>query len=149
MAWAESYPYCDAVLPVRAYRIRQMAGTGLEPISPLWGIPTDELGHTMVSSGVKAILTCINTRKMDACFAGRAFDESFLSARPHGVDPCGENGEFHYFVYAGPMFTSEIAVIPGAIIVRDDFAYADLIGAACSDSARVASCQAFEQLPND
>jgi uncharacterized protein (TIGR00290 family) len=114
---------------VRAYRIKQMAGTGLEPLFPIWGIPTEALAREMIASGLKAILTCINTHKLDASFAGRHFDMECLSGLPDGADPCGENGEFHSFVYAGPMFESEIAVVPGETVVRDQFAFADLIPA--------------------
>jgi uncharacterized protein (TIGR00290 family) len=115
---------------VRAYRVKQMAGTGLEPLFPVWGRPTDRLGHEMVASGLKAILTCIDTRKLNAGFAGRRFDSNFLAGLPSGIDPCGENGEFHSFVYAGPMFNYKIDVIPGEIVVRDQFVFADLIPAA-------------------
>jgi uncharacterized protein (TIGR00290 family) len=114
---------------VRAYRIKQMAGTGLEPLFPIWGIPTNGLAREMIASGLKAILTCIDTRKLDAAFAGRRFDMEFLSGLPDGADPCGENGEFHSFVYAGPMFESEIAVVPGETVIREHFAFADLIPA--------------------
>jgi uncharacterized protein (TIGR00290 family) len=114
---------------VRAYRIKQMTGTGLEPLFPIWGIPTDGLAREMIASGLKAILTCIDTRKLDASFAGRRFDMEFLSGLPDGADPCGENGEFHSFVYAGPMFESEIAVVPGEIVIREHFAFADLVPA--------------------
>ena len=114
---------------VRAYRISQMTGTGLEPLFPVWGIPTTELAHEMVASGLKAILTCVDTRKLDAAFAGAQFDEQFLSTLPEGVDPCGERGEFHSFVHAGPMFEQEISVLPGESTIRDHFAFADLIPA--------------------
>ena len=114
---------------VRAYRIRQMARSGLEPLFPIWGMPTHNLAHEMLASGLKAILTCIDTRKLDARFAGHAFDESLLSALPPGIDPCGENGEFHSFVCAGPMFGSEITVVPGENVERDHFMYADLLAA--------------------
>jgi uncharacterized protein (TIGR00290 family) len=114
---------------VRAYRINQMAGTGLEPLFPIWGMPTEALAREMIASGLKAILTCIDTRKLDASFAGRHFDMECLSSLPDGADPCGENGEFHSFVYAGPMFESKIAVVPGETVVRDQFAFADLIPA--------------------
>jgi uncharacterized protein (TIGR00290 family) len=114
---------------VRAYRIKQMAGTGLEPLFPIWGMPTEALAREMIASGLKAILTCIDTRKLDASFAGRHFDMECLSGLPDGADPCGENGEFHSFVYAGPMFESEIAVVPGETVIRDQFAFADLIPA--------------------
>ena len=114
---------------VRAYRINQLAGTGLEPLFPLWSLPTEALAHTMVSSGLKATLTCIDTQKLDASFAGSAFDARFLSSRPRGVDACGENGEFHSFVSAGPMFNSEISVVAGERIFQDRFVFADLIPA--------------------
>jgi uncharacterized protein (TIGR00290 family) len=112
---------------VRAYRIRQLSGTGLEPIFPLWGRPTDRLAHEMVRNGLDAILTSVDTRKLDAKFAGRCFDEDFLSDLPAGIDPCGENGEFHSFVCAGPMFTSEIKVAAGKTVLCDQFAFIDLI----------------------
>jgi uncharacterized protein (TIGR00290 family) len=112
---------------VRSYRIKQMTGTGLEPLFPIWGIPTDGLAREMIASGLKAILTCIDTRKLDATFAGRRFDMEFLSGLPDEADPCGENGEFHSFVYAGPMFESEIAVVPGETVIREHFAFADLL----------------------
>jgi uncharacterized protein (TIGR00290 family) len=115
---------------VRAYRVKQMAGTGLEPLFPVWGEPTDRLAHEMVASGVKAILTCVDTSKLEADFAGRRFDADLLAELPTGIDPCGENGEFHSFVYAGPMFNSAIDVIAGETVVRDKFAFADLIPAA-------------------
>jgi len=117
---------------VRAYRIKQMAGTGLEPLFPIWGRPTEALAREMVACGLKAILTCVDTRKLDAGFAGCRFDMEFLSSLPHGADPCGENGEFHSFVYAGPMFEAEVAVVPGETVIRDQFAFADLIPASLS-----------------
>jgi uncharacterized protein (TIGR00290 family) len=119
---------------VRAYRIRQMSGTGLELLFPLWGRPTDILAHQMVSAGLKAVLTCVDTRKLNGAFAGRNFDEQFLSTLPHGIDPCGENGEFHSFVYAGPMFSCEISFTLGENVVRDHFAFADLIPARGSEA---------------
>ena len=114
---------------VRAYRVKQMAGTGLEPLFPVWGEPTDRLAHEMVASGLKAILTCVDTSKLEADFAGRRFDADLLAELPTGIDPCGENGEFHSFVYAGPMFNPAIDVIAGETVVRDKFAFADLIPA--------------------
>ena len=86
---------------VRAYREKQMKGTGLEPIFPVWGLPTRELAREMIAAGVKAKLTCIDTTKLDRRFAGREFDNELLSDLPAEVDPCGEQGEFHSFVYAG------------------------------------------------
>jgi uncharacterized protein (TIGR00290 family) len=112
---------------VRAYREKQLKGTGLEPIFPLWGLPTHELAREMIASGVRAKLTCIDTTKLDRRFAGREFDEALLSDLPSQVDPCGERGEFHSFVYAGPMLNAELPVVVGEHIVRDQFVFADVI----------------------
>lgn len=112
---------------VRSYRERQMKDTGLRPIFPLWGLPTRDLARDMIASGMRSKLTCIDTRKLDALFAGREFDRDFLTALPDGVDPCGERGEFHSFVYAGPMLDSKIAVSVGQTVTNDPFVFADLI----------------------
>jgi uncharacterized protein (TIGR00290 family) len=112
---------------VREYRERQMKGTGLRPIFPVWGMPTRALAEEMIASGTRAKLTCIDTGKLDRCFAGREFDEALLSALPAGVDPCGERGEFHSFVYAGPMLNGVVPVSVGETVVRDQFVFADLI----------------------
>ncbi len=111
---------------VRTYREKQMRNTGLLPIFPLWGRPTRDLAKQMIASGMRAKLTCVDTLKLDASFAGREFDENLLSALPHGVDPCGEKGEFHSFVYAGPMLSVDIPVSVGKSVVRDQFVFADL-----------------------
>lgn len=111
---------------VRAYREKQLRGTGLEPIFPLWGDSTHELARTMIRSGVRAKLTCVDTKQLDAEFAGREFDEDLLAALPADIDPCGEKGEFHSFVYAGPMFEHEIPVVVGEHVVREQFVFADL-----------------------
>src|SRR6516164_9805585 len=84
---------------IRAYREKQLAGTGLEAVFPLWNFPTADLAQEMIASGLRAKLTCIDTRKLDPGFAGRDFDTALLQDLPPGVDPCGENGEFHTFVY--------------------------------------------------
>ncbi|MBW2237234.1 MAG: adenine nucleotide alpha hydrolase, partial [Deltaproteobacteria bacterium] len=89
---------------IRAYREHQLDGTGLEPLFPIWGIPTDELARTMVAAGLRAQITCVDPRQLDRSFAGRVFDAQFLADLPAGVDPCGENGEFHSFATDGPMF---------------------------------------------
>jgi uncharacterized protein (TIGR00290 family) len=111
---------------VRAYREKQMRNTGLQPIFPLWGQPTRDLAKQMIASGMRAKLTCVDTKRLDASFAGREFDESLLAALPDGVDPCGENGEFHSFVYAGPMLSAKIPVSVGESVVRDQFVFSDL-----------------------
>ena len=113
---------------IREYREKQMRGTGLEPLFPLWQIPTDELARGMMQSGLRARLTCVDLKKLPREFAGRDWDAALLADLPAGTDPCGENGEFHTFCYAGPMFDRAINVMPGEIVVRDGFAFADLIG---------------------
>jgi uncharacterized protein (TIGR00290 family) len=113
---------------VREYRERQLRGSGLTPIFPVWGIPTHELARTMISSGLKAKLTCVDTQALAPEFAGRDFDEQLLADLPVQVDPCGENGEFHSFVYAGPMFRREIRVSVGEKVTRERFVFADVIG---------------------
>jgi uncharacterized protein (TIGR00290 family) len=112
---------------VRAYREKQMTGTGLQPIFPVWGRPTRALAEEMIAGGLLAKLTCVDTTKLDQSFAGREFDQSLLSALPAGVDPCGERGEFHSFVYAGPMLNATLPISVGVTVIRDQFAFADLI----------------------
>jgi uncharacterized protein (TIGR00290 family) len=111
---------------VREYRVKQMKGTGLEPIFPVWGMPTQVLAREMIASGVRARLTCVDTEKLDRSFVGREFDDALLTDLPDEVDPCGERGEFHSFVYAGPMFEAVIPVSVGERIVQDQFVFADL-----------------------
>jgi diphthamide synthase (EF-2-diphthine--ammonia ligase) len=102
-------------------------GTGLEPLFPLWQLPTRALAKAMVSSGLRARITCVDAKALSHAFAGREFDASFLSDLPSGVDPCGENGEFHSFAYDGPMFLSPVPVRLGEIVERDGFVFADLL----------------------
>ncbi len=112
---------------VRAYREKQLAGTGLEPVFPCWDIPTRELAREMIAAGVRAKLTCVDSRKLPESFAGREFNEALLRELPEGVDPCGENGEFHTFCHASPVFREAIAVQLGEVVVRDGFCFADLM----------------------
>ena len=114
---------------VRAYRERQMAGTGLSPIFPLWGLDTAALARQMIAQGLRARLTTVDPRQLPAGFAGREFDGALLEALPPGVDPCGERGEFHSFCYDGPMFAHPVGVTPGEIVERDGFVFADLLPA--------------------
>jgi uncharacterized protein (TIGR00290 family) len=118
---------------IRAYRIANLAPTGLEPIFPVWtadlGITTAELARQMIASGLRAHLTCIDPRALDASFAGRIFDADLLAALPPQVDPCGERGEFHTFVFAGPIFSRTISVLPAETVARDNFIYAELLPA--------------------
>jgi uncharacterized protein (TIGR00290 family) len=112
---------------IRAYRERQLEGSGLTPIFPVWGIPTNELARTMIASGMKAKLTCVDSQSLSPEFVGREFDEQLLFDLPPQIDPCGENGEFHSFVYAAPIFERDIGVAVGEIVTRDRFVFADLI----------------------
>jgi uncharacterized protein (TIGR00290 family) len=115
---------------IRRYREEKMAEhTDLAPYFPIWQIPTDQLAHDMVTSGLKATITCVDPRKLDASFAGRAFDETFLADLPAGVDPCGENGEFHTFAWDGPMFRHPVHVQVGEVVEREGFVFADLLPA--------------------
>jgi uncharacterized protein (TIGR00290 family) len=111
---------------IRAYRERQLSGTGLEPLFPLWELPTERLAQDMIRAGLKAKLTCVDPSKLDRSFAGRDFDQALLDDLPDGVDPCGENGEFHTFVYDAPVFDRPIDVQVGEIIERDGFVFADV-----------------------
>jgi uncharacterized protein (TIGR00290 family) len=110
---------------IRAYRERQLQPTGLEPLFPLWQWPTAALAEEMLANGLRAKLTCIDDGRLPQAFAGREFDASLLSELPAAVDPCGEYGEFHTCVYAGPIFDSPIALEAGEIVTRDGFTYAD------------------------
>jgi len=111
---------------IRAYREKQLAGTGLEPLFPVWQIPTADLARTMIASGLRAKITCVDPKILPREFAGRDFDSQFLADLPPGIDPCGENGEFHSFVYDGPGFGQPIEVSVGEIVERDGFIFADL-----------------------
>jgi uncharacterized protein (TIGR00290 family) len=116
---------------VRRYREDRLAGTGLTPLFPLWKTkPTRDLALDMIEGGLKAHLTCVDPRRLDASFAGRMFDEALLADLPPEVDPCGENGEFHSFACAGPMFRHPIDVRVGEILHRDGFVFADVLSEA-------------------
>jgi diphthamide synthase (EF-2-diphthine--ammonia ligase) len=104
-----------------------LAGTGLTPIFPLWQKPTRDLAEEMVAGGLRAHLTCVDRRVMPASFAGRLFDASLLHDLPPGIDPCGERGEFHTCVIAGPMFIAPIDVVTGVTVDQGDFVFVDLI----------------------
>ena len=122
----DAIAFGDLFLPdVRAYRENQLKNTGLEPLFPLWQIPTDELASEMIAGGLRARLSCVDTKQLPAEFAGREFDSSLLSDLPREVDPCGERGEFHTCVYAGPIFTATLPIATGEIVDRDGFVFAD------------------------
>ena len=112
---------------VRQYREERLTGTGLTPLFPLWKAkPTSELAREMIAGGIRAYLTCVDPRQLDATFAGRDFDESLLADLPAHVDPCGEKGEFHSFVWDGPMFTRPLRIERGEVVERDGFLFADI-----------------------
>jgi uncharacterized protein (TIGR00290 family) len=115
---------------IREYRERKLAGSGLEPLFPLWEIPTRELAYEMMRGGLRARITCVDKKQLDASFAGREFDRALLADLPQHIDPCGENGEFHTFAYAGPMFARAIPVAAGELRDADGFVFADLLPAA-------------------
>ena len=112
---------------VREYRERKLAGSGLEPLFPLWEIPTRGLAQEMIRGGLRARVTCVDKKQLDASFAGREFDLALLADLPPHADPCGENGEFHTFAYAGPMFQHPIPVAAGELRDADGFVFADLL----------------------
>lgn len=112
---------------IRDYRERQLLNTGLEPLFPVWQIPTAQLARDMITAGVKAKITCVDPAQVDRAFAGRDFDQALVDSLPSGVDPCGENGEFHTFVYDAPVFSSPIAIRMGEIVERDGFVFADVL----------------------
>lgn len=114
---------------IRAYREKNLAACGMTPVFPLWLQDTRRLADEMIAGGLSAFLTCIDPRKLDRSFAGRRFDPQFLRDLPGSVDPCGENGEFHTFASAGPMFSRQIRVSAGEIVERDGFVFADLLPA--------------------
>jgi len=117
---------------IRDYRMRRLRDTGLEPLFPVWEIPTPQLAREMIAAGLKAKITCVDPSKLDRGFAGRDFDEAFLDALPAGADPCGENGEFHSFVYDAPVFSRPIPVRSGELVERDGFVFADLMAEAAA-----------------
>lgn len=113
---------------IRRYREEKMAEfTDLSPYFPIWESPTDKLAREMIASGLKATITCVDPRKLDRSFAGRLFDNQFLADLPAGVDPCGENGEFHSFAWDGPMFRRPVPIRSGEVVERDGFVFADLL----------------------
>jgi uncharacterized protein (TIGR00290 family) len=122
----DAVAFGDLFLPdVRAYRENQLKDTGLEPLFPLWQIPTNVLARQMIDGGLRARLTCVDTKQLPAEFAGREFDDALLRDLPDGADPCGERGEFHTCVYAGPMFSAPLALEAGEVVDREGFVFAD------------------------
>ena len=112
---------------LRAYREDKLAKVGMNALFPLWKVDTRELASRFVHDGFRAITVCLDPAKLPASFAGRELDAAFFSQLPPSVDPCGENGEFHTFVFAGPIFRSPISVKRGQVVVRDSFVFCDLL----------------------
>jgi len=129
-AGIEAVAFGDLFLEdVRRYREDRLRGSGITPLFPIWGTPTDVLARDMVAAGLRARLTCVDPRKLPAAFAGRDFDAVMLDdlARLHPeIDPCGERGEFHSFAYDGPMFARSVPIRAGEVVERDGFVFADL-----------------------
>jgi uncharacterized protein (TIGR00290 family) len=124
---------------VRRDREEKLSGTGVERLFPLWGEDTGRLARTMVQSGVRAYITCVNPEMLDSSLAGRSFDERLLDELPDAVDPCGEHGEFHTFVHAGPMFAEPLPVRSGRIVERDGFVFADVVSSEQDESPPASS----------
>ena len=126
-AGVEAIAFGDLFLEdVRQYRVEKLRGTGLEPVFPVWGLDTRRLAEEMIAAGLGARIVCVDPGKLPREFAGREFDADFLRDLPAGVDPCGENGEFHSAVYAGPMFREAIPIETGEVVERDGFVFADV-----------------------
>jgi diphthamide synthase (EF-2-diphthine--ammonia ligase) len=125
-----TFAFGDLLLEdVRRYREERLTGTGIVPHFPLWGTPTDELSREMVRGGLRAVVTCLDPEKVPANLVGHGYDRAFLEQLPPDVDPCGENGEFHTFVFDGPMFREAVNVSVGETVHRDGFVFTDLVTA--------------------
>jgi uncharacterized protein (TIGR00290 family) len=122
MAFADLY-----LEEIRAYREQRLLGAGREALFPLWGLDTAALARRFIAAGFEATLVCVDPSQIDPAFAGRAYDQALLADLPDGADPCGENGEFHTFVHAGPAFEAPIAVEVGETVERDGFVFTDLL----------------------
>ena len=123
----QQYAFGDLFLEdVRRYRKENLEGTGINPVFPIWGRPTNQLAQEMVASGLRAVITCLDPKQLPEEFIGREYDREFLNDLPQGVDPCGENGEFHSFVYAGPMFRKPMQITLGEVVHRDGFVFIDV-----------------------
>ncbi len=126
----ECFAFGDLYLEdIRKYREARLRDTGITPSFPLWGMPTNILCRAMVDAGLKAMITCVDPKRLAQNFAGREYNAEFINDLPVSVDPCGENGEFHSFAFAGPMFSKPIEITLGEIVQRDGFVFADLLPA--------------------
>jgi uncharacterized protein (TIGR00290 family) len=131
---------------IRKYREEQLKSSGLQPIFPVWGLPTLELAYSMISSGVRAKLACVDCNQLSAEFVGREFDEKLLSELPPKTDPCGEHGEFHSFVYAGPIFRHDLPIEAGEVVSRDHFVFADFSLAGKEFERDTGACRSLQEL---
>jgi uncharacterized protein (TIGR00290 family) len=130
LSGVEAVAFGDLFLEdVRAYRETRLTAAGKRGLFPLWGHDTSALAQEFIAAGFQAVIVCVDPRALDASFAGRAYDERLLAELPASVDPCGENGEFHTFVHAGPIFTEPIVCETGEVVERDGFVFCDLISA--------------------
>jgi uncharacterized protein (TIGR00290 family) len=128
MEGVEEMAFGDLFLEdIREYRESRLIGTGRRAVFPVWGLDTAELASRFVAEGFRAVLVCVDPRALDSAFAGREFDETLLCDLPPGVDPCGENGEFHTFVYDGPIFSEPVACRRGEVVEREGFVFCDLL----------------------
>jgi uncharacterized protein (TIGR00290 family) len=126
----EAFAFGDLFLEdIRRYRESRLEGTGVRPLFPLWGRATTALAEEMIAGGLRAHVVTVDPRHLARGFAGRAFDHAFLADLPPGVDPCGENGEFHTFAWHGPMFRRPVEMRPGVVVEREGFVFADLVPA--------------------
>jgi uncharacterized protein (TIGR00290 family) len=127
LAGIDTVAYGDLFLEdVRAYREQRLAAAGRRGLFPIWGLNTTQLAHQFIAAGFKATLICVDPRQLDPSFAGRGFDQRLLTDLPAAIDPCGENGEFHTFVHAGPILRTSINCTRGDIVDRDGFVFCDL-----------------------
>jgi uncharacterized protein (TIGR00290 family) len=123
----ECFAFGDLFLEdIRAYRIDKLTGTGITPVFPLWNQATDRLSMEMIEGGLKAVITCVDPKQLAKNFVGQIYNQAFLNALPDSVDPCGENGEFHSFVFDAPMFKEKIDISVEEIVERDGFIFADI-----------------------
>jgi uncharacterized protein (TIGR00290 family) len=130
LAEAETIAFGDLFLAdIRAYREERLGRVGKRAIFPLWGQDTSALARKFIADGFEAMLVCVDPRQLDPSFGGRPFDAELLADLPPHVDPCGENGEFHTFVHAGPIFSAPIACQTGEIVERDGFVFCDVLPA--------------------
>jgi len=126
----ENFAFGDLFLKdIRQYREEKLKGTGISPLFPIWGIPTDQLIREMLAGGLKTMVTCIDPKQISEDFVGKERNADFLAILPENVDPCGEKGEFHSFAFDGPMFNEKIDIRVGDIVHRDGFVFADILSA--------------------